>query len=277
MQLIKGQYALVTGGGTGIGFGVAHRLLAQGAANVLIVGRREDVLIHAVERLRTLVPDSSVHYKICDITNEKEVTSAVAAASNKEGQLDILVANAGSGYPGPILELDAEAWRFCCELNIVGTAICIKHAGMAMKQHGGSIITISSTSGVYNDLWMAPYGATKAALEHLTKSAALELAAFNIRVNAVSPGYIPTEGMGDFIPDTIKKDCVTRTPIGHAGEPEDIGDAVVYLSSQLAKWVTGQVIGVDGGLNVHVGTDFGELAEMTAGPEAMERSGYKKL
>ena len=136
MQLV-GKRALVTGGGTGVGFGCAQRLLEQGA-EVLIVGRRDDVLEEAVGRLKAIVPDGKVSFRECDITNEDDVNAAVDAAGGASG-LDILVANAGSGYPGPILDAPIDAWQFCCELNIVGTALTIKHAGLAMKRHGGSI------------------------------------------------------------------------------------------------------------------------------------------
>lgn len=276
MSLVKGQYALVTGGGTGIGFGIARRLLEEGAANVLIVGRREDVLVDSVKRLKNLVANTSVDYKICDITDEEQVAAAVAAASDDDNQLDIFVANAGSGFPGPILELDASAWRYCCELNIIGSALCIKHAGKAMKVRGGSIITISSTSASYHDKWMSPYGASKAGLEHLTKSAAIELAAFNIRVNSVAPGFIESESVRDSFTDALKSACIEKTLLKRSGEPEEIGDAIVYLASKMGRWVTGQVIGVDGGLSVNVGTDFGEMATMVVGEDAMEQAGYNK-
>ncbi len=277
MDMVKGQYALVTGGGTGIGFGVAQRLLEQGAASVLIVGRREEVLVNAVQRLKEMVPGAEVSYQTCDITNEQDVADAVAAAADNDGQLDIMVSNAGSGSsPAPLLSASVEDWRFCTELNIVASAMCIKHAGRAMRKKGGSIITISSTAGTFNDLCMAPYGSTKAGLEHLSKCAARELGRFNIRVNSVAPGYVPTEGMGDAIPQGIRDGCVERTPLERPGKPQDIGDAVVYLSSAMANWVTGQVIGVDGGLNMHPGTDWSELAQFIVGEESMEQAGFRK-
>ncbi|MBT8482584.1 MAG: SDR family oxidoreductase, partial [Myxococcales bacterium] len=153
---LAGKRALVTGGGTGVGFGCAQRLLEHGA-EVLIVGRREDVLEEAAGRLKAIVPEGKVAFQVCDIVVEDDVISAVAAAAGDNG-LDILVANAGSGYPGPILEAPVDAWQFCCELNIVGTATCIKHAGLSMKDHGGgSIVTISSIGATKVEKWMAPY------------------------------------------------------------------------------------------------------------------------
>jgi len=274
MQL-AGKRALVTGGGTGIGFGCAQRLLEQGA-EVLIVGRRDDVLEEALARLKAIVPDAKVSAKECDITVEEDVIAAVEAAAG-DGGLDILVANAGSGYPGPILDAPVDAWQFCCELNIVGTATCIKHAGLSMKDHGGgSIITISSVGGSKVEKWMAPYSTTKAGLEMLTRCAALELAPFQIRVNCVAPGYIKTEAIADNFSDQFLADLVESTPLGRGGEPEEVGDAIVYLSSDMGKWITGQVFSVCGGMSIPRGDDFEELNRMMYGDEVMDACMGKK-
>ncbi len=267
MQL-AGKRALVTGGGTGVGFGCAQRLLEQGA-EVWIVGRRDDVLEEAASRLEEMVPEGNVSFRVCDITVEDEVVAAVAAASG-EGGLDILVANAGSGYPGPILEAPVDAWQFCCELNIVGTATCIKHAARSMKDHGGgSIITISSVGGSKVEKWMAPYSTSKAGLEMLTRCAAVELAPFQIRVNCIAPGYIDTEAISDNFSDEFIRGLIAHTPLGRAGTPEEVGDAVVYLSADTGGWVTGQVLSVCGGMSIPQGDDFEELNRVVYGDEVM--------
>jgi len=266
---VAGKRALVTGGGTGVGFGCAQRLLERGA-RVLIVGRRDDVLGEAVERLKTIVPDAEASLQVCDITVEDEVISAIHTAAG-DGGLDILVANAGSGYPGPILEAPVDAWKFCCELNIVGTATCIKHAARSMKDHGGgSIITISSVGGSKVEKWMAPYSTSKAGLEMLTRCAAVELAPFQIRVNSIAPGYIKTEALADNFSEEFLTGLVERTPLGRAGDPQEVGDAVVYLSSDMGKWVTGQVFSVCGGMSIPQGDDFEELNRMMYGDEVMD-------
>jgi NAD(P)-dependent dehydrogenase (short-subunit alcohol dehydrogenase family) len=268
MQLTS-KRALVTGGGTGVGFGCAQRLLEHGA-QVLIVGRRDDVLEEAVGRLKALVPDANVTFQVCDITIEDEVKIAVDTAAGPDG-LDILVANAGSGYPGPILEAPVDAWQFCCELNIVGTATCIKHAGLSMRDHGGgSIITISSVGGSKVEKWMAPYSTSKAGLEMLTRCAALELAPFQIRVNCIAPGYIKTEALADNLSEEFLAGLVESTPLGRGGDPEEVGDAVVYLSGDMGKWVTGQVFSVCGGLSIPQGDDFEEINRMMYGDEVMD-------
>lgn len=268
MQL-AGKRALVTGGGTGVGFGCARRLLEHGA-EVLIVGRRDDVLEEAIGRLKSIVPEANASFRVCDITVEDEVIGAVKAAAGETG-LDILVANAGSGYPGPILEAPVDAWQFCCELNIVGTATCIKHAALSMKEHGGgSIITISSVGGAKVEKWMAPYSTSKAGLEMLTRCAAVELAPFQIRVNCIAPGYIKTEALAENFSDEFLAGLVRHTPLGRGGEPEEVGDAVVYLSADSGKWVTGQILGVCGGMSIPQGDDFEELNRMMYGDELMD-------
>lgn len=268
MQL-AGKRALVTGGGTGVGFGCAERLLEAGA-DVLIVGRRDDVLEEAVGRLKAAVPAGSVSFQVCDIMVEDDVVSAVDAAGGGAG-LDILVANAGSGYPGPILDAPVDAWQFCCELNIVGTATCIKHAGLSMKDHGGgSIVTISSVGGSKVEKWMAPYSTSKAGLEMLTKCAAVELAPFQIRVNSIAPGYIDTESISDNFSPEFMQQLVDHTPLGRAGAPQEVGDAVVYLSADTGKFVTGQILSVCGGMSIAQGDDFEELNRMMYGDEVMD-------
>ena len=266
---LAGKRALVTGGGTGIGFGCARRLLEHGA-EVLIVGRRDDVLQDALERLRQAVPSGKAWFQACDITIEDEVVAAVSAAAG-EGGLDILVANAGSGYPGPILEAPIDAWQFCCELNIVGTATCIKHAALSMREHGGgSIITISSVGGSKVEKWMAPYSTSKAGLEMLTRCAAVELAPFHIRVNSIAPGYIETEALTENFTHEFLARMVEHTPLGRAGAPEEVGDAVVYLAAETGCWVTGQIFSICGGMSIPQGEDFEELNRMMYGDEVMD-------
>ena len=214
MQL-SGKRALVTGGGTGVGFGCAQRLLEHGA-QVLIVGRRDDVLEEAVARLREVVADAKVSFQVCDITVEDDVIAAVDEAAG-DGGLDILVANAGSGYPGPILEAPIDAWQFCCELNIVGTASCIKHAALSMKDHGGgSIITISSVGGSKVEKWMAPYSTSKAGLEMLTRCAAVELAPFQ---NSGELHRAPATSRPKLWPKTSATSFLRRVGRPHAARP----------------------------------------------------------
>ena len=140
-----------------------------------------------------------------------------------------------------------------------------------MKDHGGgSIITISSVGGSKVEKWMAPYSTSKAGLEMLTRCAAVELAPFQIRVNCIAPGYIKTEALEDNFSEEFLAGLVERTPLGRAGAPEEVGDAVIYLSSDMGKWVTGQLFSVCGGMSIPQGDDFEELTRMMYGDEVMD-------
>ncbi len=270
MGLMTGKYAIVTGGGTGIGFGIARRFLEENATSVMIVGRREDVLQGAVERMLALVPDAPIKHMVCDVTDEEQVRAAVEASCNEDGELDAMVCNAGTGFPNPILEADVNAWKAMCYINIIGTLLCIKHAAQKMKGKGGSIVNISSVEGAKCGKWMGSYSTTKAGMEMLTKCAALELAPFNIRVNAVRPGFIPTEVLQASMAPAWLERCVEHTELGRPGTPEEIGDGVLYFASDMGKWTTGELLSVCGGMGLPKGESFDELAELVYGKEMMK-------
>ena len=269
IRLVAGQRAVVTGGGTGLGFATAKRLLEHGA-HVLIAGRRTDVLDSAAAELEKSVAGGSIATHACDVTDEEQVAATMAAAAGESGRLDLLVANAGGAFPAPILSLDRDGWRFALDLNVIGTSLSIKHVVPAMKEHGGCIVTMSSTAGVKVERWMAPYSVSKAALEMLTKCAAFELAPFKIRVNGIRPGWHATDSNLQYCPPDLQKEIIDRTLLGRAGEPEEIGDAVVWLASPLATFVTGHILGVDGGLGIDMGEDFEGMARMIHGDNVMD-------
>jgi len=269
-RLLEGKNALVTGGGTGVGLGCTRRLLQEGA-RVTMAARRVDVLEQTAERLRAEIDGAQVIVARCDITAEEEVAAAVQRASAPDGRLDIAVANAGTGAPGPILALKSEDWRFLNDMNILGTASTVKHAALAMKDRGGSIVAISSVEAIKIAKYMAPYTVTKAALEALVRCAALELAPFKIRVNCIRPGYVPTEGTAMALPEEEAEQLVEITPLGRPGSAEEIGNAVVYFSAESGAWVTGQVLAVDGGMAIPEGVSFEKLCRQLYGDEVMDQ------
>jgi NAD(P)-dependent dehydrogenase (short-subunit alcohol dehydrogenase family) len=272
MTELQGRNALVTGGGTGIGFGCADELAAAGAT-VTIAGRRGDVLDAAVERLRSSHNGADIDAVPCDITEEDQVADAVTTAA-RGGNLDVLVANAGSGAPGAILQMGPEEWDFSFRLNVIGSALCIKHAGLVMKEHGGgSIITISSTSGTKVQPWLASYVVSKAGLDMLVRCAAIELSPHRIRVNSIQPGYVTTESMAVAASDALDATLRKATPLGSPGTPADIGRAVRFLAGPGGAWITGQVFGVDGGLNVPVMPSMAPIAERLYGEETIRDYG----
>lgn len=266
MADLTGKRALVTGGGTGIGFGCAQQLLAAGA-DVTIVGRRLEVLEDAAQRLRDGAANGKVRVAQSDVCEEDQLCEAIEIAADG-GNLDVFVANATSVGFGPMLEMGPETWNEACSLTVVGNAMCIKRAALVMKDNGGgSIVTISSTSSTKVQPWLAPYVVTKHALDMMVRCAAIELAQYKIRVNSIQPGYTPTESMQSYTPADLDRTLRRATPLGRPGSPEDIGNAVVFLASQEASWITGQVFGVDGGLNIPVMPSMARLATKVFGEE----------
>ena len=254
---LTGKSALVTGGGTGIGKGCAAALAAAGAT-VTICGPDLAVLEAAAADI-----DAGIRVIQADVTVEEQVAAAVAAAT-VDGRLDIAVANAGTGFPGSILHLSAEHWMVPLGVNVLGSAFTIKHAASKMKDTGGgSIITMSSIASTRNTAWMGAYGVSKAALDELTRLAAVELGPLGIRVNGVRPGWVQTDAMAGVSGEANLTRARRETPLGRLGMPEDIARAVLYFASDQSEWVTGQLLGVCGGFTLlPPSADMRELAEM---------------
>ncbi len=260
----SGTTALVTGAGTGIGFAVAEGLAATGAT-VTLMGHLADQIEPAARALRARFGEAAIRAVVGDVTVEADLQRAVQEAA-RDGALDFAVANAGSAIPGPILMLERAAWDYVNTLNITGTALTIKHAGLAMMQRGGRIIAISSAAAIQAIKCMAPYSAAKAAVEMLTRGAAIELAPFGINVNCISPGWIRTEAAAFMTPST-QLQLRERTLIGEGAQPAVIAEAVLHLCSAHTAFVTGSIVQVGGGLHVFGGEDFTDLAKLMYGEE----------
>jgi NAD(P)-dependent dehydrogenase (short-subunit alcohol dehydrogenase family) len=259
---LEGMAALVTGGGSGIGLGCAARFAADGA-QVTIAGRTETRLAEAVGEIRTTAAaGATVRYVVCDVTVEADVERAVATALEPTGRLDVLFACAGGSlHGGPIIASDADGWRATVDLNLVGTFLCIKHAAIAMiRGGGGSIVGMSSIAGHTTHRLMSAYCASKAGIEMLVKCAADELGEHNIRVNAVQPGIVDTDLMS-FITagGPILDSYYDNMPVKRVGTVDDIAAAVRYLAGPESTWVTGQMLGIDGGHQLRCGPDYGSV------------------
>jgi len=269
-QALRGKTALVTGGGTGIGKGCARRLLRDGAS-VTLAGRREEVLREAADELTEHAPKGAeVRVAVCDITEEEQVVSAVETATQGREKLDILVANAGTGFGSYILITDATTFRKALDLNILGTFNTIKAAALTMKETGGgSIICISSIAAALTHPSMPAYCASKGGMEMLVRCAADELGTFDIRVNTVRPGIITTEIMEKFVlsHEAVLADYLANMPLPRVGSVEDVANLVAFLAGPEASWITGASIPVDGGHSLRRGPDYSSMLRPALGEE----------
>lgn len=257
MGKLDGKSALVTGGGTGIGFGCAQRLAADGAA-VTICGRREHVLERAAAEL-----GPKAQWIRCDVTNEAQVSAAVAYASEPLGRLDIAVANAGggSGALGPLVLTDIEQWHQGLALYMTGALLVIKHAARRMALSGsGSIVAVSSTGGRQTHRYLGQYCSAKAGVEMLVRNAADELGAYGVRVNAVRPGLVPTDMSAVLAnDDAARADYLSQMPLNRLGTPDDVAAAVGFLACDDSSWMTGAILDVDGGQHLRRGANLNSI------------------
>ena len=273
MQLsFEDRTYLVTGGGSGIGKGVAAGLAAAGAS-VMIVGRNPDRLAEAVKDIESRkVGRGSIRYEPADVTNEDEVTRAVDAATAWHGRLHGVVHCAGGSETiGPITQVDSQLWRRAVDLNVNGTMYVLKHSAREMvRGGGGSFVGISSIAASNTHRWFGAYGVSKSALDHLMQLAADELGASWVQVNSIRPGLIRTELVAPVLQSPeLSEDYRLCTPLPRPGEVEDVANLAMFLLSDAASYVTGQVINVDGGLMLRRGPDFSAMLEPVFGADGL--------
>jgi NAD(P)-dependent dehydrogenase (short-subunit alcohol dehydrogenase family) len=273
MQLsFEDRTYLVTGGGSGIGKGVAAGLVAAGAS-VMIVGRNPDRLAAAVQEIEAVKADGGeIRYEPADVTDEDEVTRAVDAATAWHGRLQGVVHCAGGSETiGPITQVDSQLWRRAVDLNVNGTMYVLKHSARQMvRGGGGSFVGISSIAASNTHRWFGAYGVSKSALDHLMQLAADELGASWVRVNSIRPGLIRTELVAPVLQSPeLSEDYRLCTPLPRPGEVEDVANLAMFLLSDAASYVTGQVINVDGGLMLRRGPDFSAMLEPVFGADGL--------
>ena len=250
---------LVTGGGTGIGKACATRLAADGAA-VTISGRTEQSLNNAAQDIAKMVRSGgSVQVVVGDVTDETSVQSMIAKAAEPTGSLHGVVANAGGGgLPMAYADIDSNEFRRVLELNVMGTMLCMKHAlPLMIASGGGSFVGMSSLAGHITHPFFHAYCAGKAGIEAMIRNAADEYGKNGVRFNAIRPGFIATEIMEDIPRNSdVYKSYVDNTPMNDVGQPEDIAELARFLIGAESRWITGQVINVDGGHSLRRGPDF---------------------
>ena len=258
--LLKGQVALITGGGTGIGFGVAE-LLSELGAHVVIASRKPESLTSACEKL--VAAGGSASAVQLDVRDPERVNAAVQEIVAQYGRIDLLVNNAAGNFYAPSATLSPNAWRSVVEIDLFGTFYCTQAVYPIMAQQGGGrVVSISMTLHYRGWPQMAHATAAKAGVDALTRTLAVEWAPQKIRVNAIAPGPIPTEGVKKaFTPpadsgvadvfavanDRMEKYARSAIPLGRWGSPRDIANMVAFLASPGGDWITGSIFVVDGG------------------------------
>jgi NAD(P)-dependent dehydrogenase (short-subunit alcohol dehydrogenase family) len=238
---------LITGGLTGIGRAAALAFAKEGTL-VTVTGRRESDGAELARQLRGFGSDAQ--FIRADVRKEDDVRVMVEKTIERFGRLDVAVNNAGTeGSPGPVTDQTPEGYASTFDTNVLGVLLCMKYELRAMQAQGfGSIVNISSTMGSRGAANASLYVASKHAVEGLTKSAALEAAAFGVRVNAIAPGPIETAMLDRFTGSTDRKArLIAGIPLRRAGRPEELADAILFAASEKASFITGQIISVNGG------------------------------
>jgi len=238
---------LITGALAGIGRATALAFAAEGA-RLVVSGRRADAGNAMAAELRDL--GAEAEFVSADVRHEDDVRALIDQTIARFGRLDVAVNNAGTeGTPGPLTEQSAETYAATFDTNVLGVMLSMKHELRVMQSQGhGSIINLSSTMSHKGAPGASLYTASKHAVEGLTKAAALEGAAFGVRVNAVAPGPVETEMLSRFTGNADRKAAlIAGVPLKRAGAPQEIAKAIVFLASDQASFLTGQIVSVDGG------------------------------
>jgi len=237
--------ALVTGAARGIGLATAKRFLAEGWRVALL-----DIDGETLKRAHASLPADATLAIQCDVADAAGVRDALARIANEFGRLDALVNNAGIAIFKPILEVTLEDWSRVLAVNLTGPFLCTKAAAALMREHGGgAVVNITSISAVRASTLRSAYGASKAGLAHLTKQLAVELASLGIRVNGVAPGPVDTAMAKAVHTAEIRADYHDAIPLNRYGLEEELAEAIFFLSSDRASYITGQILAVDGGFD----------------------------
>ena len=245
-MLLDGKTALVTGASRGIGRTIALRLAAEGARVAINYAGN----VKAAEEVKAAIEAAGGTAILCraDVADSAAVEAMVADVAKEFGAIDILVNNAGITRDTLLMRMKDEDFAKVLDTNLKGVFYCTKAvAKLMMKKRAGRIINMASVVGLVGNAGQTNYAAAKAGVIGFSKSAAKELASRGITVNAVAPGFIGTDMTAD-LPESVKEKALSDIPLGRAGQPEDVANAVLFLASDQASYITGQVVNVDGGM-----------------------------
>ena len=244
--MLKNKIVLITGAGRGIGRAIAIALAKEGAEVVINYNGSEERAKEVKQTIEENGGKASI-YK-CNVSDFAACEAMIKDIVKEYGHLDILVNNAGITKDGLLMKMSEEDFDAVISTNLKGVFNCIKHISRQMlKQKSGRIINISSVSGVMGNAGQVNYSASKAGVIGMTKAVAREMATRGITCNAVAPGFIVTE-MTDVLSDTIKENITNQIPMRRFGQTKDVANLVAFLASEEAGYITGQVVGVDGGM-----------------------------
>ncbi len=246
MRMLEGKVAIVTGGTRGIGFGIVEKFLAEGA-KVALFGSRQETVDAALEKIKQKNSDAPVLGLHPALDDPEAIADAFKQVVDTFGSLDILANNAGTDSRTKLIDYTLDEFQKVMKLNVEATFICSQAAARIMIEQGkgGSIINTSSMVSIYAQPSGCAYPTSKFAVNGLTKSLARELAPYKIRVNAVAPGVTHTD-MVDALPKELIEPLIKTIPLGRMGEPEDIANAFAFLASEMASYISGDILSVDG-------------------------------
>lgn len=242
---LKNKVAIVTGGTRGIGFAIVKKFI-EAQAKVVIWGSRKETAEAALEKLKEIYPDSEAMAMAPSLSDHKQVRQAMEEVVSRYGRIDILSNNAGISQSIALEDYTDEDIDKIMDLNIKAVFVCSQAAAAHMKETGGSIINTSSVVSFYGQGLGCMYPASKSAVNGLTRSLSRELGQYGIRVNAVAPGVTRTD-MVAALPESMVAPLLQKIPLARMGEAEDIANAALFLASDMASYITGAVIPVDGG------------------------------
>ena len=243
---LQDKVALVTGGSRGIGLAIAKEL-AHAGARVAVVARHQEGAVKAATQLHGTGHEGFG----CDVSSKSDVDGLTKTVTEHLGVVQILVNNAGIARDNIFIRMTKEQWDEVLDINLTGVFNVTKaFARKMLKTKDASILNISSVVGLTGNAGQANYSASKAGLIGLTKSLAKELASRNVRCNAITPGFIESD-MTDVLPESVTNDLSSKIPLGYFGAPSDVAGLARFLSGPYARYITGQVISVDGGLAMH--------------------------